>query len=140
MDARGDASLDRVIRPAAVLHERAAREILAWLAHHDVAQGGCWEHGLGYIKRHSGPFDGLSGMRGSAVLLGSLHITWDKYDVTIYRVSVTDAGAARGLTVDRLCDELLAAAGLTLSSCPRAQLVAAPAPDPFRRSKAAAPR
>ena len=123
---------ERVIRPAAVLPERAAREILAWLATHDVSQGGCWSSGVGSIQRYSGPFDGPSGMRGNAVLLGSLHITWDTYEATIYRVSITDAGAARGLTVDRLCDEVLRVADLTLDSCPRAQLLDAPAPDPFR--------
>ena len=61
---------ERVIRPAAVLPERAAREILAWLATHDVSQGGSWSSGVGTIQRYSGPFDGPSGMRGSAVLLG----------------------------------------------------------------------
>ena len=125
---------ERVIRPAAVLPERAAREILSWLATHDVSQGGVWSSGVGSIQRYSGPFDGPSGMRGSAVLLGSLHITWDTYEATIYRVSITDAGAARGLTVDRLCDEVLQVADLTLESCPRAQLLNAPAPDPFKRA------
>jgi hypothetical protein len=132
MTARTDPLLDRVIRPAAVVPERAAREIIEWLGTHDVTQGGCWESGVGYIKRFSGPFDGPSGMRGSAVLLGSLHITWETYEVTIYRASITDEGARRGLTVDALCDEVLGVAGLTLASCPRAQLVAAPPPDPFR--------
>ena len=128
-----DPSLDRVIRPAAVLPERAAREILAWLQTHDVSQGGCWSSAVGSIQRYSGPFDGPSGMRGSAVLLGSLHITWETYEATIYRVSITDAGAARGLTVDRLCDEVLRVADLTLESCPRARLLEAPVADPFRR-------
>ena len=127
-----DSTLDRVIRPAAVLPERAAREILAWLQTHDVSAGGCWSSGVGSIQRYSGPFDGPSGMRGSAVLLGSLHITWDTYEATIYRVSITDAGAARGLTVDRLCNEVLQVADLTLESCPRAHLLDAPRPDPFR--------
>jgi hypothetical protein len=126
-------SSERVIRPAAVLPDRAAREIMAWLDDVDVTRGGCWMHDVSYIKRFSGPFDGVAGMRGSAVLLGSLHITWDKYQVTIFRANVTDDGAARGLTVDALCDEVLAVAGLTLATCPRADLVAAPAPDPFRR-------
>ena len=129
---RTDPTLDRVIRPAAVLPERAAREILAWLQTHDVSAGGCWSCAVGSIQRYSGPFDGPSGMRGSAVLLGSMHITWDTYDATIYRVSITDAGALRGLTVDRLCNEVLAVADLTLESCPRANLLAAPVPDPFR--------
>jgi hypothetical protein len=128
-----DPRLERVIRPAAVLPERAAREILAWLQTHDVSNGGCWSSAVGSIQRYSGPFDGPSGMRGSAVLLGSVHITWDTYEATIYRVSITDAGAARGLTVDRLCDEVLRVADLTLASCPRADLLDAPVPDPFRR-------
>lgn len=125
---------ERVIRPAAVLPERAAREILAWLQTHDVSAGGCWSSAVGTIQRYSGPFNGPSGMRGDAVLLGSLHITWDTYEATIYRVSITDAGAARGLTVDHLCDEVLSVADLTLASCPRADLLDAPKPDPFRRS------
>jgi hypothetical protein len=125
---------ERVIRPAAVVPERAARTIMAWLAEHDVTRGGFWAHDISYIKRFSGPFDGASGMRGSAQLLGSIHIVWDTYDVTIYRVSVTNDGAARGLTVDALCDEVLGVAGLTLASCPRADLAPAPLPDPFRRA------
>jgi hypothetical protein len=124
---------DRVIRPAAILPERAAREIMGWLAGRDVTKGGCWATDVSYIKRFSGPFDGPAGMRGSAVLLGSLHITWEKYQVTIYRANVTDEGAAAGLTVDALCDEVLAVAGLTLATCPRANLADAPKPDPFRR-------
>jgi hypothetical protein len=130
---------DRMIRPAAVLSERAARKIMGWLADHDVTKGGSWAHDVSYIKRFSGPFDGVAGMRGSAVLLGSLHITWERYSVTIYRANVTDDGIARGLTVDQLCDEVLAVAGLSLASCPRADLVAAPTPDPFRRSAATPP-
>jgi hypothetical protein len=129
----------RVIRPAAVLPDRAAREIMAWLDDVDVTRGGCWMHDVSYIKRFSGPFDGIAGMRGSAVLLGSLHITWDRYSVTIYRVNVTDDGVARGLTVDRLCDEVLRVAGLSLATCPRADLTAAPVPDPFRRGLSGPP-
>lgn len=128
-----DSTLNRVIRPAAVLPERAAREILSWLQTHDVSLGGCWSSAVGSVQRYSGPFDGPSGMRGTAVLLGSLHITWDTYEATIYRVSITDAGAACGYTVDRLCDEVLRVANLTLASCPRANLLDAPRPDPFRR-------
>ena len=124
---------DRVIRPAAVLPERAAREILAWLQVHDVSRGGCWSSGVSSIQRYSGPFNGPSGMRGSAVQLGSIHITWETYEATIYRVNVTAAGAARGLTVKRLCDEVLRVADLTLDSCPRTHLLDTPAADPFRR-------
>ena len=124
---------NRVIRPAAVLSARDARDVLDWLARFDVTKGGKWATDVSYIKRFSGPFDGPSGMRGSAVLLGSIYITWDNYDVTIYRVSITDEGMAAGLTVDALCNEVLQCVGLTLETCPRANLVAAPVPDPFRR-------
>jgi hypothetical protein len=127
------AEKDRVIRPAAIIPEHAARMLLAWVAVHDVTHGGVWAHDIGYFKRFSGPFDGVAGMRGTAVLLGSVHVTWDKYEVTIFRVSMTDEGAARGMTVESLCNELLLHAGLTLATCPRADLAPAPAPDPFRR-------
>lgn len=124
---------DRVIRPAAIVPERSARLLLAWVAVHDVTRGGVWAHDIGYFKRFSGPFNGPAGMRGDAVLLGSVHVTWEKYEVTIFRVSITDEGAATGMTVESLCNELLRHAGQTLASCPRADLAPAPAPDPFRR-------
>lgn len=126
---------ERVIRPAAIIPERAARLVLQWLEEHDVTRGGCWAHETAYIKRFSGPFNGASGMRGSAVLWGSIHLTWDKYDATIYRVNITDEGAVAGLTVESVCDEVLRPVGLTLATCPRAHLVDAPVPDPFRRSR-----
>jgi hypothetical protein len=126
-------SSDRVIRPAAVVPERAARLLMAWVAANDVTHGGVWAHDIGYFKRFSGPFDGVAGMRGSAILLGSIHVTWDKYDVTIFRVSLTEAGSDHGLTVESLCDELLSHADLTLATCPRADLAPAPMPDPFKR-------
>ena len=124
---------DRVIRPAAVLPERVARQMLAWLEQQDVTRGGCWAHDVSYVKRFSGPFDGPSGMRGSAVLLGSIYLTWDRYEATIYRAVVSPEGAALGLTVDRLCDEVLLPVGLSLATCPRAVLIES-APDPFRRA------
>ena len=123
---------NRVIRPAAVVPERAARLMLAWLKEHDVSAGGCWSHDIGSIQRYSGPFDGPGGMRGTSRLLGSIHITWDRFEVTIYRAHVTDEGVARGVTVDSLCDEALQPAGLTLANCPRANLAPAPPPDPFK--------
>ena len=123
---------ERVIRPAAVLPERAARQLMAWLEEHDVTRGGCWVHDVSYVKRFSGPWDGPAGMRGSALLLGSIHMIWDRYSATIYRASVTEEGAAAGLDVERLCDDVLSHVGLSLATCPRADLVDAPVPDPFR--------
>lgn len=124
---------DLVIRPAALLPERAARTIMAWLKTSDVSDLGVWSHDVGTIQRYSGPFDGPGGMRGSAQLLGSLNIIWESYSVTIYRAHVTAAGVAAGYTVESLCDEVLAVAGLTLASCPRADLAPAPQSDPFKK-------
>jgi len=107
--------------------------MLAWLEQQDVTRGGCWAHDISYIKRFSGPFDGPSGMRGTAVLLGSIYLTWERYEATIYRAVVSPEGEACGLTVDRLCDEVLLPVGLSLATCPRAVLIES-APDPFRRA------
>src|SRR3954454_20625276 len=129
----GMASTERVIRPAAIIPEHAARQLMAWVAVHDVTHGGVWAHDIGYFKRFSGPFDGVGGMRGSAVLLGTIHVTWDKYDVTIFRVSITEDGVAVEMTVEAACTDPLAHAALTRATCPRATLAPAPAPDPFKR-------
>jgi hypothetical protein len=122
----------RVIRPAAVIPARQALRMLAWLEDHHVSRGSYWLHDTQSIQRFDRPFDGPSGMRGSAVLLGAMHLMWDHYDATIFRANVTDAGLAAGMTVDQLCDEVLSSVDLTLASCPRADLVDAPKPDPFR--------
>jgi hypothetical protein len=122
----------RVIRPAAVVPARLALHMLAWLEDNNVSRGGLWLHDTRSIQRFDQPFNGASGMRGDAVLLGSMHLMWDHYDATIFRANLTDAGLGAGLTVDQLCDEVLIPVGLTLASCPRADLVDAPAPDPFR--------
>ena len=53
--------------------------------------------------------------------------------ITLYRVTLTAAGSAAGWTVDRLCDDALSWVGLSLASCPRAELRSAPPGDPFRR-------
>ena len=131
---------ERVIRPAAVVPERAARQIMAWLEDHDVTGGGCWSHDVSYVQRFSGPFDGAAGMRGTAVLLGSIHMVWDRWSATIYRANVTEAGAQAGLSVEKLCDQVLGVAGLSLATCPRADLVDAPVPDPFRSARVPLPR
>src|SRR4051812_45394350 len=89
LQSRGIAQM-RVIRPAAVVPERAARQIMEWLEDNDVTRGGCWLHDVSCVQRFSGPFDGPSGMRGSAVLLGSIHMVWDRFTATIYRANVTE--------------------------------------------------
>lgn len=130
----GDATT--VIRPSAVLDERAARQVVAELELRDVARGGVWSASPGLWQRYDRPWDGAGGSRGTAELVGSIGAVYgtpSKYDITIYRVTTTEHGRAHGWTLEALCDDALQYAGLTLATCPRAALVAPPAPDPFRR-------
>ena len=52
-----------------------------------------------------------------------------RYEITIFRATITREGTVSGYTVESLCDEVLAYGGLTLTSCPRADLK--PPPKPF---------
>ena len=130
----GDATT--VIRPSAVLGEAAARAVLSQLESRDVSQGGVWSASSGVWQRYDVPWNGVGGTRGTAQLVGTIAAVYgtpNKYDITIYRVTTTDHGRSVGWDVERLCDDALQYADLTLATCPRAALVAPPAPDPFRR-------
>ncbi len=125
-----------VIRPSAVLDERAAREVVRELEYRDVARGGVWSASPGLWQRYDQPWNGKPSGRGTAVLVGSIGAVYgtpSKYDITLYRATVTGPGKSLGWTVDALCDDALQYAGLTLATCPRAELVGPPRPDPFRR-------
>jgi hypothetical protein len=50
------------------------------------------------------------------------------YEITIYRVTVTSAGAAAGWTVDSVCNEALGFAAIDLAGCPRVDLMTPPKP------------
>jgi hypothetical protein len=126
--------LDRVIRPAAVLAPRTAALIVVELARQDVGNAGVWNATSTLWQRYDRPWDGPGGTRGSSVLVGSIAVMYDaphRHEITIYRVTVSEAGAAGGWSVESLCDDALAWAGLTLDSCPRASLSAPPTRDPF---------
>ena len=123
-----------VIRPSAVLADRDAHRVLEALEQRDVGKGGVWSASPGLWQRYDRPWDGVAGLRGTAQLVGTIGTVYgspSKYDITIYRVTVSDHGAASGWTVERVCDDALQYADLSLASCPRTTLTA-PAPDPFR--------
>ncbi len=125
-----------VIRPSAVLDERLARDVVRELEYRDVGRGGVWSASPGLWQRYDQPWNGKPSGRGTAVLVGSIGAVYgtpSKYDITIYRATVTVAGQDLGWTVEALCDDALQHAGITLATCPRAELVAPPRPDPFRR-------
>lgn len=128
------AALETVIRPAAVLPERAAQLILTALAKSDVRRAGVWNTTTTLWQRFDRPWDGALTSKGSAVLLGSLAVVYGtptRASITVYRASVSPEAAAAGWDTDRLCDEAFGYAGLTLASCPRADLQSPPRRDPF---------
>ncbi len=125
-----------VIRPSAILADRDARKVLEALEARDVSKGGVWSASVGLWHRYDKPWDVVTGHKGDAQLIGSIgtiYGTPSKYDITIFRVTVTDHGAAIGWTVEQICDDALKFADLTLASCPRTALSSAK-PDPFRKT------
>lgn len=122
-----------VIRPAAVLPEAAARAVLMELSVRDARLGGCWRAEPHLWRRYDRPFDAPDGGPGNAALVGTMQVAYatpTRYEITIFRATVTKLGGELGWTVTSLCDEALAYGGLSLASCPRADL--APPPKPFR--------
>ena len=96
--AYNDGTITEVIRPAAIVPENAARAILAELAMRDVRQHGHWDRSrLLAPIRPSFPWP--SGGPGRAQLLGTIqpiYCTPTRYEITIYRASVTRHGTASG--------------------------------------------
>jgi hypothetical protein len=124
-----------VIRPAAVLRQQEAQLVVDALTALDVSTGGPWNINPGLWQRYDHAWDGVGGMAGTAKLVGTIASTYGaptRYDITIYRVTVTEHGHKLGWTVDLLCNEALGYAGLTLATCTRAELKAPPAADPFK--------
>lgn len=124
-----------VLRPSAVVPARVARTVVAELETRDVSRGGVWSVSPGLWQRYDRAWDGPAGMRGSAQLLGTIGAVYgtpSRYDITIFRVTVTEHGERSGWSVEALCDDALQYGDLTLASCPRAALTDAGA-DPFRK-------
>jgi len=125
----------RVIRPAALLDDAAARKVLRALADNDVAEGGIWNATIGLWQRYDQPWDGDGGTMGRSKLVGTIATVYGaptKYEILIYRATVTAHGDSIGWSVEALCDDALRWSGLTLADCPRAPMGSAPLTDPFR--------
>lgn len=99
----------------------------------DVLARGHWQTTPTLWRRYDRPFDGPDGTSGTAELLGTMPVAYGtptRYEITIYRATITRLGQEHGWSVVALCDEALGYGGLDLTSCPRADL--APPPKPFR--------
>ena len=125
-------AVTEVIRPAAVVPEEAARSILVELSLRDVRSGGPWRASPSGWHRYDRPFTPRPEPGAEPRLVGTVQIAYGtptKYEITVFRVSITRLGAALGWTVQSLCDEALGFGDLTLADCPRAHL--SPPPKPF---------
>lgn len=130
------------IRPAALLPEEAAAAIVSALQRQDVSRGGLWNAAPGLWQRWSKSWSGPGGSRGDSQLLGSIAVMYDtptRHQITVYRVTITEAGVARHFSVEGMCDEALSYANLTLAACPRIVLDESVSATPFRRLWATTP-
>jgi hypothetical protein len=119
-------SVSEVIRPSAILPEDAARAVLVEMSVRDVRTGGVWLADPTIWRRFDGPSE--------QNLIGSIHVAYGtptRYEITVFRCTVTKFGTQHGWTVESLCDEAFQYGGLTLASCPRAALAAPPKPFRF---------
>lgn len=132
-EAYDEGMIDEVIRPAAIVPEEAARAILVELSLNSVHADGHWLAEPSRWHRYDRPWAGESPDDATG-LVGTLQVAYGtptKYEITIYRVTITKLGATLGWTVKSLSDEALGMGGLTLDQCPRAALVAPPKPFRF---------
>jgi hypothetical protein len=124
--------VSEVIRPAAIVPEEAARAILVELSLNSVHSGGVWRAEPSRWNRYDKPWLSTEDP-GDSCLLGSIQVAYGtptKYEITIYRVSISRRGSELGLTVQGLTDEALGHGDLSLADCPRASIQ--PPPKPFR--------
>jgi hypothetical protein len=125
--------VSEVIRPAAIVPEEAARAILVELSLNSVHSGGLWRAEPSRWNRYDKAWLSTQDP-GDSCLLGSIQVAYGtptKYEITIYRVSITRRGAELGLTVQDLTDEALGHGELSLAQCPRASILAPPKPFRF---------
>ena len=118
----GEAPLDVIateIRPSVALDMVAAHEVMTALRAQDVRRGGCWLFTASVWQRFDRPWSGPDAPDG-AQLVGSIYVshgTPTTYDATIDRVTVTPLGQHSGWSPERICDDALSLAGLSLVDC-----------------------
>ena len=125
------------IRPALVLPEREARNLLGAATREDVSRGGVFSAGPAGVQVWSCPWDGPGGSHGSSIHLGSVDWSYDtpaRHYITVYRVLVTAAGAAAGQTTESVLSRVLSLSGLRADGTTLAMAVPPPR-DPFRSNE-----
>ena len=133
MFGRERVAVSEIIRPAAIVPEDIARSILVDLSVRDVASGGLWRARPNSWSRWNKPWSGHGEPPEGVRLIGNVEVAYgtpSRYEVTIYRVVLSDYGLEQGWSVRSLVDEALSFGGVTLDDCPRADLP--PPPPPVR--------
>ena len=123
-------SVTEVIRPAAIVPEEEGREILYELSQHSITAGGVWHAEPSRWNLYDRPWAG-PGNPGGSELLGTIQVAYgtpSRYEITIFRVTITTEGQRAGCTVESLSDLALGFAGMTLADCPRLAMAAPPRP------------
>lgn len=137
-ETQDEGVVTEVIRPAAVVPEEAARAVLMQLALRDVRLGGLWDTEPALWRRFDKPWNnGEHDADEPSTLIGTIQVAYGvptRYEITIFRATITKVGTEQGWTVEALCDEALAFGGLSLATCPRADLK--PPPPPFSLDRA----
>ncbi len=128
--AYDDDVISQVIRPAAIVPEEAASSILVELSLNSVGSDGLWLGEPSLWKRYDSPWRSAT-EQGTSELIGSIQVAYGtptKYEITIYRVTITRRGQELGWTVESLTNEALGFGDLTLGQCPKATMSAPPRP------------
>src|SRR5436305_11619562 len=115
-ETQDEGVVTEVIRPAAVVPEEAARAVLMQLALRDVRLGGLWDTEPALWRRFDRPWDngGSNDDTEPSQLLGTIQVAYGvptRYEITIFRATITRVGTEQGWTVEGLCDEALTYAG-----------------------------
>lgn len=132
-EAYDEGVVSEVIRPAAIVPEESARAVLVELALRDVHNDGLWQSEPSLWSRYDRPWQGFAAP-GGAEVIGTIQVAYGtptRYEITIYRVTLTRYGTDQGWTVESLCNEALGFGSLDLAGCPRATLAAPPKPFKF---------
>lgn len=132
-EAFDEGVVTEVIRPAAIIPEEAARAILVELSLRDVRNGGVWRSDPSRWALYDQPWPSPAD-QGPAQLVGTIQVAYStptRYEITIFRATVTKVGTDMGWTVSTLCDEALEFGKLDLATCPRATMTEPPKPFRF---------
>jgi hypothetical protein len=125
-----DVTVTEVIRPAAVLSQQSAHRVREGLKKDDVRAGGHWHAEPGCWRLFERPWKGRDERSAAAAgLIGSIQVAYGmptRYEITIFRATITLLGTRGGHTVESLCNEALVHANLTLGTCPRIDMPAPP--------------